>query len=109
MMTSSVCSLRDNARAYNVRAMQQLLQSFSWEVLGNPSYSPDIAPSDLSLFVQGGSNMTGTCAACLHTNQSRSYLNHLVHLKKHVDGQKFHEDEEVKNEVVIACAGGRVL
>ena len=23
--------------------------------------------------------MTGTCAACLHTNQSRSYLNHLVH------------------------------
>ena len=22
--------------------------------------------------------MTGTCAACLHTNQSRSYLNHLV-------------------------------
>ena len=22
--------------------------------------------------------MTGTCAACLHTNQSWSYLNHLV-------------------------------
>jgi hypothetical protein len=31
--------------------------------------------------VQGGSNMTGTRAACLHTNQSRSYLNHLVYLK----------------------------
>ena len=30
--------------------------------------------------VQGGSNMTGTGAACLHTNQSRSYLNHLVHV-----------------------------
>jgi hypothetical protein len=30
--------------------------------------------------VQGGSNMTGTDAACLHTNQSRSYLNHLVHV-----------------------------
>ena len=29
--------------------------------------------------VQGGSNMTGTDSACLHTNQSRSYLNHLVH------------------------------
>jgi hypothetical protein len=28
--------------------------------------------------IQGGSNMTGTSAACLHTNQSRSYLNHLV-------------------------------
>jgi len=40
-----------------------------------------------SVLVQGGSNMTGTdlyvnkllcSAACLHTNQSRSYLNHLV-------------------------------
>ena len=29
--------------------------------------------------IQGGSNMTGTCAACLHTNQSRPYLNHLVY------------------------------
>jgi hypothetical protein len=29
--------------------------------------------------VQGCSNMTGTCVACLHTNQSRSYLNHLVY------------------------------
>ena len=29
--------------------------------------------------LQGGSNMNGTCAACLHTNQSRSYLNHLVY------------------------------
>ena len=28
--------------------------------------------------IQGGSNMIGTDAACLHTNQSRSYLNHLV-------------------------------
>ena len=31
------------------------------------------------MYVQGGSNMTGTYAACLHTNQSRSYLNHLVY------------------------------
>ena len=30
--------------------------------------------------IQGGSNMTETCAACLHTNQSRSYLNHLVYI-----------------------------
>ena len=29
--------------------------------------------------VQGGSNMTGTDLYCLHTNQSRSYLNHLVY------------------------------
>ena len=29
--------------------------------------------------IQGGSKMTRTHAACLHTNQSRSYLNHLVY------------------------------
>jgi len=32
------------------------------------------------VFIQGGSNMTGTHAACLHRNQSRSYLNHLVYV-----------------------------
>ena len=30
------------------------------------------------IHVQGGSNMTRTVYTCLHTNQSRSYLNHLV-------------------------------
>jgi len=35
---------------------------------------------DALFTLQGGSNMTGTYAACLHTNQSWSYLNHLVHL-----------------------------
>jgi len=28
--------------------------------------------------------MTGTDAACLHTNQSRSYLNHLVHTRAYI-------------------------
>ena len=32
------------------------------------------------LLIQGGSNMTGTVYTCLHTNQSRSYLNHPVYL-----------------------------
>jgi hypothetical protein len=32
-------------------------------------------------YIQGGSNMTGTIVYCLHTNQSRSYLNHLVFLE----------------------------
>ena len=30
------------------------------------------------LKIQGSSNMTGTVYTCLHTNQSRPYLNHLV-------------------------------
>jgi hypothetical protein len=34
--------------------------------------------TDVQRHVQGGWNMTGTSAAFLNTNQSRSYLNHLV-------------------------------
>ena len=33
--------------------------------------------------IQGGSNVTGTVYTCLHTNHSRSYLNHLV-LKRNI-------------------------
>ena len=29
--------------------------------------------------------MTGTCAACLHTNQSRSYMNHLLQRPSYVE------------------------
>jgi hypothetical protein len=32
-----------------------------------------------NLYVQGGLNMTGTNCALFTHNQSRSYLNHLVH------------------------------
>jgi hypothetical protein len=45
----------------------------------HPAHSLDLAPSDFHLF---------------------------LHLKKHLAGQKFHEDEEVKNEVTAACTGG---
>ena len=58
----------------NARATQQLLQNFNWEVLDSPFHSPDVTPSNLHLF---------------------------LHLKKHVADQKFREDEEVKNEVVV--------
>jgi len=80
MMTSSVCLWHDNTRAHNVRATQQLLQSFNWEVLDNPSYSPDIASSDLRLF---------------------------VHLKK--CGQPQISRRQSGEKVVIACAGGMIL
>ena len=33
---------------------------------------------DRTVYIQGGSNMTGTVYTRLHTNQFRSYLNHLV-------------------------------
>jgi len=44
------------------------------EVLDHPAHSPDFAPGDFHLF---------------------------LHVKKHLTGQKFHEDEEAKNEVTM--------
>jgi hypothetical protein len=42
----------------------------------------NLFPHRFTFNLQGGLNMTGTDAACLHTNQSRSYLNHLVYWNK---------------------------
>ena len=50
------------------------------------------------LNVQGGSNMTGTVYTCLHTNQSRSYLNHLVHEVKEVRQAEIHTVEPLASE-----------
>jgi hypothetical protein len=54
--------------------------------LGHDRFMTVLSNSSLAIrannrrYIQGGSNMTGTYAACLHRNQSRSYLNHLVYL-----------------------------
>ncbi|GFW16262.1 histone-lysine N-methyltransferase SETMAR [Trichonephila clavipes] len=40
----------DNARPHTAMVTQQKLNALGWEVLGHPSYSPDIAPSDYYLF-----------------------------------------------------------
>jgi hypothetical protein len=54
--------------------MQQLLQSLNLEFSEQPAHSSDLAPSNFHL---------------------------LSHLKKHLAGQRFQQDEEVKNEVVM--------
>jgi histone-lysine N-methyltransferase SETMAR len=50
MLTRGVCLLHDNACPHTARAMQELLQSFKWEVLAHPPHSQDLAPSDYHLF-----------------------------------------------------------
>jgi hypothetical protein len=55
-----------------VRVTQQLLQRFSWEDLDHPVHRPDLLPSIFHL---------------------------LLHLKKRLSGQKFQEDDNVKNVV----------
>ena len=67
-----------------------LFLSWIWSSFGFHNNPSVVIPSSLSSdnvccvscssfgIIQGGSNMTGTVYICLHTNQSRSYLNHLV-------------------------------
>ncbi|CAH2226577.1 jg24368 [Pararge aegeria aegeria] len=46
----SVVFHHDNAKPYKSLATQQKLREFGWEVLMQPLYSPELAPSDFHLF-----------------------------------------------------------
>jgi histone-lysine N-methyltransferase SETMAR len=52
---------------------RELLQAFKWDVLGHPSHSHDLAPSDYHLFGK---------------------------LKEHIAGEKFDGDGEAKGELL---------
>jgi len=41
--------LHDNAPSHTSTMVQNYLETLNWEVLPHPAYSPDLAPSDLSL------------------------------------------------------------
>lgn len=73
MLTRGVCLLHDNARPHTALATKALLDSFGWDVLNHPPYSPDLAPSDYHLFTS---------------------------LKAHMGGIKFSTDEQVQKEVL---------
>lgn len=62
----------DNARVHTARRTQDLLMKFGWTVIPHAPYSPDIAPSDFHLFPK---------------------------LKNHLGGQRFSDDDEVKEAV----------
>ena len=51
---------------------------FKWDILDHPPYSPDLAPSDFHLF---------------------------LHLKKHLAGKKFDDDDVVQEEVMTCFKG----
>jgi histone-lysine N-methyltransferase SETMAR len=50
MLTYGVVFLHDNACPHTDTRTQALLEYFNWELFDQPSYSPDIAPSDYNLF-----------------------------------------------------------
>jgi histone-lysine N-methyltransferase SETMAR len=68
-----VLLLRDSARPHSAAATVNIMNSWGWEILPHPLYSPGLAPLDF----------------------------HLVFpkMKKHLRGQRFHSNEDVQNEV----------
>ena len=61
------------------QSFRSVLLKISGQVLASVfSLSSSCRRMQVRFELQGGSNMTGTVYTCLHTNQSRSYLNHLV-------------------------------
>lgn len=72
MLTKGVSILHDNARPHVARATADLLNQFGWDIITHPPYSPDLAPCDYHLF---------------------------THLKEHLGGMRFDDDDEVKDEV----------
>ena len=54
MLTRGVCLLHDNARPHSAHVTTAFL-----EKLGNPPYSPDLAPSDFQLFLHLKKHLAG--------------------------------------------------
>ncbi|GBL96459.1 Histone-lysine N-methyltransferase SETMAR [Araneus ventricosus] len=72
MLTEGILLLHDNARPHTAAQTRALLDSFGWEVLDPPPYSPDLATSDFHLF---------------------------RHLKHHLGGNHYNDDEDVETAV----------
>jgi transposase len=70
--TSPILLLHDNGRPHTARATIDALETLKFEVLSDPPYSPDLAPSDFHFF---------------------------PHLKKDLKGTHFTSDDEVKQAV----------
>ena len=72
MLSRGVLLLHDNALPHTAALTQNLITSFGWEQIDHPPYSPDLAPSDFHLF---------------------------LHLKKFLAGQRFENDDDLKDAV----------
>jgi hypothetical protein len=64
--------LHNNARPGIAGTTAKLLNTWHWEILAHPPYSPDLAPPDFHLFLK---------------------------LKKHLRGLRFQTEEDVQEEV----------
>ena len=83
LLTCSICLLHKNARAHTLRAVQQLLQHFGWEVLDHLVHKPDLLPGNFHL---------------------------LLHLKKRLSARSSGGWKgEKRSHCMVAFSGSRVL
>jgi hypothetical protein len=78
MSSLDVCLLHDNARPHSAHDTTALLEKFKWDILDLPPYGPNLAPSDFHLF---------------------------LHLKKHLAGKRFDDDDELQEAVMTWFKG----
>lgn len=71
-LSRGVLMLHDNAPVHKAHLVQAAIQECGFQEISHPPYSPDLAPSNFYLF---------------------------ANLKKHLQGRKFSDDEEVKSAV----------
>jgi hypothetical protein len=64
--------LHENARPHTAAATQDVIATFGWEQFDHPPYKPDIAASDVPVF---------------------------LHLKTFLGARRFHDDNEAKEAV----------
>ena len=50
MIDRTTLILHDNVSPHEANVVQELLESYQWEVLDHPPYSPDLSPPDFDLF-----------------------------------------------------------
>jgi len=60
MLTKGVC-VHDNARPHVARQTVALLDQFGWDIITQPSYSPNFAPCDYHLFPNLKEHLVGRC------------------------------------------------
>ncbi|GBM80541.1 hypothetical protein AVEN_12471-1 [Araneus ventricosus] len=70
--SDDVILLHDNAMPHSACVTQEFIDSLDWEQMNHSPYSPDLAPSDIHIF---------------------------LHLKQFLSGQHFDGDKEVKEAV----------
>ena len=75
LLENGVILLHDNAPAHGTRSLHDMLDTWNWEVLQHPAYSPDLSPCDFFLFPQ---------------------------LKKKLRGVRFHTADEIEDAVKAA-------